>query len=241
MNDFYKAAVARFKKQSFQPGLLSLFTNPFFFIRRLLFVGIQKKVPILSGKLMDFGCGRKPYQNLFTVDEYIGVDIEASGHSHKNSKVDVYYDGKVLPFGNNLFDSVFCGEVIEHLMNPEEILPEIYRVMKPGGRMLLTVPFCWNEHEIPFDYARYTSVGIQHLLQKHGFTIRSNEKSGTFARVCVQLIALYCFELFKKWGKMGFVISMLFIVPINICGIVLLPLIPANHTLYFTNILVVEK
>lgn len=241
LRDLYNAATTGFRKQSFQPKILSLFINPFFFIRRLLYITIKKKAPILNGKLLDFGCGRKPYHNLFIVDEYIGVDVEITGHSHKNSKIDIYYNGKDLPFANNLFDSVFCGEVIEHLMNPEEVLPELYRVMKPKGRMLLTVPFCWNEHEMPFDYARYSSAGIQHLLQKHGFTILSHEKIGTFARVCFQLVALYFFELFKKWGKLGFIISMLFIIPVNIFGLILLPFIPANHTLYFTNILVIEK
>lgn len=233
--------ISYLKKQSFQPGIQGVFSNPFFFIRRSLFLGIRKYAPLLSGKMMDFGCGRKPYQNLFTVTEYIGVDMEQTGHDHKLSLADVFYDGKKIPFGNETFDSVFCSEVLEHVFNPDEILPEIYRTLKPGGRLLLTVPFCWNEHEVPYDYARYSSFGIKHLLQKHGFTILEFQQTGNFARVLFQLPAVYLFELFKEWGKAGYIVSMIFILPFNIAGLLLLPLLPINKSLYFNNIILVQK
>ena len=229
------------KKQSFQPNLFSLFFNPFFFIRYAYFQNIKKIIPLLSGKMLDFGCGRKPFENLFTVEQYTGVDIESSGHDHENSKVDVYYDGKHLPFQNNSFDSLFCAEVLEHIFNPDEILPELTRVLKPGAKALFTIPFCWNEHETPFDFARYSSFGIKYLLEKHGFMILEQKKSGNFARVNFQNWALYFFELFKKWGNAGYIISLFFIVPINITGFVFLLLMPVNKTLYFTNIILAEK
>jgi SAM-dependent methyltransferase len=229
------------KKQSFQPGFFSLFINPFYFIRRSLYKGIRKQAPQLSGKLMDFGCGRKPYENLFNVTEYIGVDMQYTGHDHSLSKVDVYYDGKTLPFEDNHFDAVFCGEVLEHIFNPDEILPEIYRVLKPGGRLLLTVPFSWNEHEVPYDYARYSSFGITHLLEKNKLRVLRLQKSGNFARVMVQLWTLYFFELFRKAGRAGYALSLLLIVPVNITGFLLLPLFPKNDSLYFNNIVLAEK
>lgn len=229
------------KKQSFQPDLFSVFFNPFFFIRRSLYISIRNEAPLLSGKLLDFGCGRKPYQNLFSVDEYVGVDMKITGHDHTGSKADVYYNGKSLPFENDIFDSVFSSEVLEHVFNPDEILPEIHRVLKPGGKMLMTVPFCWNEHEVPYDYARYSSFGISHLLQKHNFKIKYIKKTGTFARVNFQLWALYFFELFKKYNRAGYILSMLFIIPINIAGALLVPLFPKNQSMYFNNIIVVEK
>lgn len=229
------------KKQSFQPGLLSVFLNPFFFIRRSLFIAIKNEAPGLKGRLLDFGCGRKPYRDLFNVDEYIGVDMSSTGHDHSNSMADVYYDGRSLPFGNDSFDSVFSSEVLEHVFNPDEILPEINRVLKPGGKILLTVPFCWNEHEVPYDYARYSSFGISHLLQEHGFKIIHAKKTGNFARVNFQLWALYFFELFKGSKRTGYILSMLFIIPINIVGMVLLPLLPNNRSMYFNNVIIAEK
>lgn len=229
------------KKQSFQPNFLSVFINPFYFIRRSLYHVIKKEAPKLSGRLMDFGCGRKPYENLFTVSEYIGIDIKDTGHNHKLSKVDVFYDGKSIPFSDNYFDSVFCGEVMEHVFTPNETLLEIKRVLKKGGYILMTVPFCWNEHETPYDYARYTSYGITSLLETNGFKVINLNKSGSFARTIFQLWALYFFELFKKYGSFGYILSLVFILPLNILGSILLPLFPDNQSLYFNNIVLAEK
>lgn len=229
------------KKQSFRPGILSLFINPLYFIRRSLYHNIRQMAPSLQGRLLDFGCGRKPYAHLFKVDEYIGIDMEQTGHDHTHSTVDVYYDGRHIPFPNEHFNALFCSEVLEHVFNPDEILPEINRVLKKGAKALVTVPFCWNEHEIPFDYARYSSFGITHLLEKNGFRILHLQKSGTFARVNFQLWALYFFELFRKWGRVGYALSLILIAPINILGAILLVLLPKNDSLYFNNIVLAEK
>ena len=229
------------KRQSFQPGFFSLFINPLYLIRRPLFKHIRNLAPALKGRLLDFGCGRKPYEDLFSVNEYIGVDMQQTGHDHTNSKVDVFYDGKHLPFDNETFDSLFCSEVLEHIFNPDEILPELNRVLKPGGRALITVPFCWNEHEVPYDYARYSSFGIAHLLSRYGFRVVEQKKSGSFVRVIFQLWALYFFERLKRFGKFGYAISLLFIVPINLSGATIARIFPRNDSLYFNNIVLAEK
>ena len=238
---FKKSVIDFLKYQSFQPGIVSLFINPFFFIRYSLYKNIQYFASHLGGKLLDFGCGRKPFENLFFVTEYIGIDIEQTGHDHKNSKVDIYYDGWKIPFANETFDAVFCSEVLEHIFNPNEILTELNRVMKTNAKILITVPFSWNEHETPFDYARYSSFGIKHLLETNGFKIVEHKKSGNFARVNFQHWALYFFELFKKWGKAGYLLSLIFIIPINIIGSILLLIMPRNESLYFTNVILAVK
>jgi SAM-dependent methyltransferase len=230
------------RRQSFQPTLPAIFTNPFYIIRRGLYLNIKSLAPQLSGRLLDFGCGRKPYENLFNVTEYIGIDMEDTGHEHKNSKIDVYYDGKNIPFPDDSFDSVFCSEVFEHVFNLDEIIVEIKRVMKEGGKILITVPFSWNEHEVPYDFGRYTSFGIRHLLEKHGFEVVELQKSGNFARVNFQLWALYFYSIINlKNPILDFVIRMLFIIPINILGILLLPFFPKNSTLYFNNVVLATK
>jgi SAM-dependent methyltransferase len=229
------------KRQSFQPDMMGIFLNPFFFIRRALYRNIRLYAPSLKGRLLDFGCGRKPFQNLFTVSDYIGLDLAVTGHDHRNSKVDVYYDGKHIPFPDQEFDSLFCSEVLEHVFDPDLILPEMNRVLKTGAQALFTVPFCWNEHEIPYDYARYSSFGFRHLLEKHGFEIVELKKSGSFARVGFQLLALYFYEILQRWGFIGKVLSMLFIVPVNIIGVTLLLLLPPNQSLYFNNIILARK
>jgi SAM-dependent methyltransferase len=144
-----------YKQQSFNPGLIGMFFNPFYFIRKRIYQSIASFAPALEGKLLDFGCGSKAYKSLFTVDEYIGLDVEQSGHSHENEEVDVYYDGKVIPFEDDSFDACFSSEVFEHVFDLEDSLKEIYRVLKPGGKGLFVVPFVWDEHEVPYDFGRY--------------------------------------------------------------------------------------
>lgn len=229
------------KKQSFQPGIAAALFNPFFLIRRALFKEIKKQAPLLSGKLMDFGCGRKPYENLFTVSEYIGVDIQTTGHDHRNSRIDVFYDGNTVPFPDATFDAIFCSEVLEHIFNPDEILQELQRVLKPGGSILLTVPFCWNEHEVPYDYGRYSSFGIAHLMEKNGFKIRKNIKTGNFVLTLFQLWSLFIYETFKKGGRPALLVALIFIVPIHLLGLLFSVLLPSNKTLYFNNVIVAEK
>ena len=106
-------------------------------------------------RVLDFGCGSKPYENLFiNIDEYVGCDIEVSGHDHLDSKIDYFFDGKNLPFIDDRFDSVVSFEVFEHIFNLPEILKEINRVTKTSGNILISVPFAWGEHEVPYDFAR---------------------------------------------------------------------------------------
>ena len=233
--------LAWLKKQSFQPSRWSIFFHPFYFIRRDLFKNIQRQRQVLSGNLLDFGCGRKPYENLFLVKSYTGVDLKNTGHDHQLSRIDVFYDGKSLPFEDGHFDSLFCSEVLEHIFNPDEILLEISRVLKKGSLALITTPFCWNEHEIPFDYARYSSFGMIHLLEKNGFRIKSIEKSGHFSRVFFQLGALYFYEILKKFGLPGKCFAQLLITPLNLVGSLISSLLPKNQSLYFNNIIVAEK
>jgi SAM-dependent methyltransferase len=162
----------KLQKEAFAVSPISIIVNPFYIIRNGLYKAISKQAINLTGEILDFGCGKKPYEHLFVnAETYIGVDIKISGHDHKNSKVDKFYDGKILPFPDNSFDSVVSFEVFEHIFNIDEVLLEIRRVLKPNGQLLITIPFAWDEHEAPFDYARYTSFGIKNILEKNLFEI----------------------------------------------------------------------
>ncbi|MEO5602399.1 MAG: methyltransferase domain-containing protein [Cyclobacteriaceae bacterium] len=230
------------KKQSFQPNFLSIFVNPFFFLRKGLHKHIKKNSHHLSGILLDFGCGRKPYRNLIRVDKYIGVDIAVSGHSHTNSEIDVFYDGKTIPFPDETFDSFLCSEVFEHLFNLEQIIQEINRVTKTGGRGLITVPFAWPEHEVPYDYARYTSFAMRTILEKKGFHILSLEKNGHFLECIIQLSTLYVYTLFHTKNKIwNTLCTLILITPLNIIGFCIAAIFPKRQDLFHNLIIVVEK
>jgi SAM-dependent methyltransferase len=232
----------RYNASLFEPSWFGLLFNPYYIIRKGLYVHVKKHSAALSGHLMDFGSGSKPYRKLFHVEHYIGVDIETSGHDHSKEEIDVYYDGKTIPFADHTFDSVFSSEVFEHIFNLDEILTEIHRVMKPGARMLITIPFVWDEHEIPYDFARYTSFGAEHILKGKGFRILEREKTTPYVSTLFQMWNAYVYQhLFPKHKTARILLTPLFITPITLLGLFLSALLPKNYNFYHNNIFLVEK
>jgi len=218
--------------------------HPLYFIRIGLYRGIKENADQLTGILLDFGCGQKPYKSLFNVDKYIGIDYDNPGHDHKNENIDVLYDGKNIPFDNEYFDSVLCSEVFEHLFDIEHALQEIHRVLKKGGKLLVTCPFVWNEHEIPHDYARYTVFALNHLFAKYGFNVISVKKGGNFIKTITQMRVLYflCYigPYFSKIPG-GKYLNILIISLLNIWGIFKSFLFPRGYDIYLSNIFLVER
>jgi SAM-dependent methyltransferase len=232
----------RYKEQSFNPGLLGLLINPFFHIRSSIYKGIKNQAPKLQGALLDFGCGSKAYKHLFTVDSYIGLDVEQSGHSHENEEVDVFYDGTTIPFDNETFDSCFSSEVFEHVFELEYSLQEIHRVLKPNGHGLFVVPFVWDEHEVPYDYGRYASFGLHYLLEKSGFEIVESHKDSHFFLVIIQLWNLFLFNLGPQKNKyLRLIYGAIIIAPFTLIGYALSWIAPKINSLYFNNIVLVRK
>lgn len=233
---------ALYNKSLFQPTLFGLLFNPFFIIRRGLYKGVAQFSGHMRGKLLDFGCGSKPYKTLFTVSEYVGTDVEVSGHDHRNEEIDVYYDGKTLPFADGSFDSIFSSEVFEHVFNLSQILDELYRVLKPGGNVLITVPFVWDEHEIPYDFARYTSFGLKHILQEKGFVILQEKKTTSYVSTICQMWAAYVYQhIFPRHKGIRIALTPLFITPITLCGLLLSAILPKNENFFHNNVMVAQK
>ncbi len=236
-----KIRYAQFNFDGWQEEGLALLVNPFFFIRRNLYKNVRCFASVLSGRVLDFGCGSKPYRKLFYhASQYVGCDISVSGHSHENEEVDVYYDGKTLPFENESFDSIFSSEVFEHVFNLDVILSELNRILAGGGIFLCTVPFVWNEHEVPFDCARYTSFGIKDLLEKHGFEIIEMRKSTLYVETIFQMFIEYlryeCSGPIKN-GYLLFLLQVLCFMPITVLGILASKILPQNDSLYCNNVI----
>jgi SAM-dependent methyltransferase len=229
------------KLQSFSPSWAGVFLNPFYFARVGLFKAISNYAEKLDGNLLDVGCGSMPYKKLFNVSQYIGLDIDTE--ISRNLKVaDKFYDGKSFPFVDNEFNAVLSNQVLEHVFNPDEFLSEIYRVLKPGGRLLLTVPFIWDEHEQPNDYARYSSFGLKSLLTRNGFKIIKYEKIGADASTLFQLINVYLYKLVKNWNKnIRFIFIFTVMGSINLIGILAKLLIPRNDDFFLDQIVLAEK
>jgi SAM-dependent methyltransferase len=137
--------------------------------------------------LIDIGCGEKPYKNMLSkyVDEHIGVDHFETTHGKSN--IDLFGTAYNIPVDDESFDSAICTAVLEHLEEPELAIKECYRVLKPGGIAIYSVPFIWPLHEAPRDFFRYSMYGLKHLFEKSDFKVIEMSPLSGFAVTFLQL------------------------------------------------------
>jgi SAM-dependent methyltransferase len=155
------------------------------------------------GRLLDCGCGQVPYYEIYKdqVDEVICTDWQKS--LHDNKFIDVYSDlNERLNFDDSSFDTVILTDVLEHIYKPEKLLSEIHRILRPGGRVIIAVPFLYRIHEEPHDYFRYTEYSLKKLCDKAGLKILKLEPYGSYFDVLFDTInkvfirKLYMLKLF---------------------------------------------
>jgi SAM-dependent methyltransferase len=180
----------------FRPRWYSVFLNPYFINRRSLFLSIKHFASISNenDRVLDVGCGLKPYRSLFKNLEYIGIDIEGGGHDDRAKHVDKYYDGISIPYENASCGVVICTQVLEHASDPEALINEIARVLKPGGVVLFSMPFIYPEHEEPYDFRRYTKFEHMRILEKSGFKDIRIKKTTGFFGTFGQLLVIFIYE-----------------------------------------------
>lgn len=229
------------RTSQYHPGLVSLFINPFHIARKGLFENILGLSGSITGKTLDVGCGQKPYEKLFGSTQYIGLEIDTD-ENRRSKNADFFYDGISFPFQDSEFDSVVTNQVFEHVFHPDRFLREINRVLKVGGILLMTVPFVWDEHEQPFDFARYSSFGLEAMLKNHGFEILENRKSVADIRVIFQLINAYIYKKTVTGNRyVDAILTAILMSPFNIVGEILSKILPGNEDLYLDNILLAKK
>lgn len=218
--------------------------NEFYIPRKALKKFVAANSVHITGNVLDVGCGSKPYQHLFNYNTYYGIDIENPGHCHKNEQIDEYYDGINIPAANSTYDNTVCFEVLEHVFEPESFLKEINRVTKTGGKLLLTAPFIWNEHEAPNDYGRLTSFGMKHIMQKAGFEVIEHKKLLNGPEFFFTLLQVYVNDaqevLYEKVKRkripriLIFSFMCPFVLVLNILSILAAKL-PRDNRFYFNN------
>jgi SAM-dependent methyltransferase len=145
------------------------------------------KVP--AGSLvLDAGSGKAPYRDLFCHARYESADFELVDKPY--AETTYVCDLTSIPVEDERFDFVIFNQTLEHVPEPCEVLRELHRVLKPGGRMICTAPLFYEEHEQPYDFYRYTQYAYRHLCAKTGFTIESIDwLEGYLGTVAYQLKA----------------------------------------------------
>lgn len=118
--------------------------------------------------ILDVGAGDAPYRELFSHTRYLTCDWENSIYRPDPPPDLVALAGRI-PVEDASFDAILNTQVLEHVPEPWLVLEEFRRLLKPGGKLWMTVPFVWYLHEQPYDYYRYSSHGLRFLLERAGF------------------------------------------------------------------------
>ena len=164
--------------------------------RTLLKQQVKQLAHHIEGEVLDVGAGEVArYETFFDYDNYLKTDIS------DGKNVDVVASADDLPFEDETFDSVISTQVFEHLKQPRIAASEISRVLKPGGKCLITVPQMNELHEEPHDYFRYTKFGLVEVFEKAGFRTVTYDQRGGFFAMLAQIKMRYLIDRFSLYKK----------------------------------------
>lgn len=127
---------------------------------------LRPRMARLQGRVLDVGCGEMPFRSFLSGGvHYQGLDVaEAVSFGMRTHPDIALFDGVRIPFPDNSWDGILCTEVLEHAVEPQRLIAEMLRVLRPGGMLLLTVPFAARVHHAPHDYRRFTRYCLHAML-----------------------------------------------------------------------------
>lgn len=165
--------------------------------RVLLHAQMVRYGSLLRGELLDVGSGRFNRYRVCcpNATSWKTLDVD------DRWKPDYVGSVESMPLPDASVDSVLCTQVLEHVAHPVQAVAEIFRVLKPGGAALITVPQ-WNElHEEPHDYFRYTKFGLTVLLEDAGFRIEALDQRGGYHSVLAQTIIRRWLDRYRPYER----------------------------------------
>jgi len=139
-------------------------SSPTWVIRSALARWLRAQAGVLAEgprvRILDVGCGVKPYYPFFAevASEYVGVDVVDNPAAELKGPVEA------LPVEDGSFDVVLCTQVLEHCDDPARAVSELHRVTRPGGRVLASTHGVQVYHPSPVDYWRWTHEGLKRLF-----------------------------------------------------------------------------
>jgi len=148
------------------------------------------------GALLDLGCGKVPLYAVYAaqVDEVTCVDWAPGEH------IDLSCDlSQPLPFGDARFDTIILSDVLEHMPEPELVWREMTRVLAPGGKVIMNVPFYYSVHAHPHDYYRYTGFALERFVKINGLGVACLLPVGGLVEILADLFA----KAFSKLPLIG--------------------------------------
>ncbi len=141
--------------------------------------------------ILDIGAGSTEYRDIFPNRTTLDIDPAR--------KPDIIGDAEQLPFKDASWEIVLCSEVFEHLARPQVVVSELWRVLKPGGLLIMTTDFIFPVHAPPEDYWRYTPYTVQ-MLFKEWDIVEISAESDVFTTIAI-LLQRIIFQTKLRGGK----------------------------------------
>jgi SAM-dependent methyltransferase len=166
---------------------------------------LSRLLPECRGVILHVGCGAQPYRGLIHRSAVYRAIDSANAERHFGYRLDdtIYYEGDRWPVADASVNVVLSTETLEHVANPSTFLSEAFRCVKPGGKIILTVPFSARWHYIPYDYWRFTPSGLERLLSIAGFRdVMVLARGNAVTVACYKVMALIVPLLFGQSEKM---------------------------------------
>jgi SAM-dependent methyltransferase len=194
------------------------------------------------GAVLDIGCGKSPYRTIVPHTTYIGIDVHISGHDHRKSRISAYYDGNKLPFSDESINTCLCLQVLEHAINHTCMISEMHRVLQNNGSLVISVPFAWPEHERPYDFRRFSKIGLCTMLQDHGFDIHCCSVTAPGLLALTQIsIAWFCTDILRDNRFLVRALTPAIFGPIQLFARMLSWALPQDSCLYLDEVIVARK
>lgn len=136
--------------------------------------------------VLDAGAGEARHRVHFNRGLYVALDAGYGDQTWDYSTLDICGDLEKIPLRDASVDCILCMVVLEHTRDPRKVLLEFARVLKSGGKLVMVVPFLWEEHQAPHDYFRFTRYGVQHLFEASQFNLDLMDPIGGFFWLCAR-------------------------------------------------------
>ncbi|HVI43888.1 MAG TPA: class I SAM-dependent methyltransferase [Chitinophaga sp.] len=202
MSEAREAGVVRLK-----PGIFNTRRHYLIQLRKQIEKVLEQFVKPMKDQVQiaDYGCGNMPYEPLVApyTERYIGIDLS------ENPRAEIHIDpeGRIA-MPDNQVDFVLSTQVLEHVENPIFYLEEALRILKPGGKLIISTHGYWMFHPDPTDYWRWTSTGLKKIITERGFEIKYFR--GIIGRAATGLQLFQDGFLFKVPGAMRGLLAIIF-------------------------------